>query len=39
MTAAGWMIRQTGSGFLVFDAEDAYVGRFDTRALAEQAAR
>ena len=39
MTAAGWMIRQTSCGFDVFDADDRYVGRFDTRALAEQAAR
>lgn len=39
MTANGWMIRQSGSGFLVFDANDRYVGRFDTRADAEEAAR
>ena len=39
MTAAGWMIRQTSSGFAVFDADDRYVGRFDTRVAAEEAAR
>lgn len=39
MTEAGWMIRQTGSGFLVFDADDRYVGRFPTRVAAEEAAR
>ncbi len=39
MTAAGWMIRQSTSGFLVFDANDRYIGRFDTRVAAEEAAQ
>ena len=37
MTEAGWMIRQTSTGFLVFDADDRYVGRFPTRVAAEGA--
>ena len=39
MTEAGWMIRQTSSGFAVFDADDRYVGRFPTRVAAEEAAQ
>lgn len=39
MTEAGWIIRQTSSGFAVFDADDRYVGRFPTRVAAEEAAQ
>ena len=39
MTRQGSMITMSAKGFLVFDAEDRYVGTYATRADAEAAAR
>jgi hypothetical protein len=38
-TAHGWMISKSADGFLVFDADSNYVGKFPTRDQAEEAAR
>lgn len=37
MAANGWMISQSGTAFHVFDADDRFVGRFETREDAEKA--
>lgn len=35
ITTDGWMVKRTTAGWLVFDAEDVFVGRFDTDIEAE----
>lgn len=32
ITTDGWLIKRSTAGWLVFDAEDVYVGRFDSKA-------
>ena len=39
MTAAGWMITRSGSGYMVFDDEARHVGTYATRDEAEEATR
>jgi hypothetical protein len=36
-TTHGWMISKSADGFLVFDADSNYVGKFPTRDQAEEA--
>lgn len=35
ITTDGWMIKRSTVGWIVLDAEDVYVGRFDSKADAE----
>jgi hypothetical protein len=39
MTAAGWMITRSASGYMVFDEEARHVGTYATRDQAEEATR